>query len=235
MKDAMKWEPEHRARMLELIWSHRNSIVPFGRKFTSSLISLEVRGRMVLIGDLSALEPSARTRVVCRSREKLAENYRSSRLPRAVGNRRVAVTKICNPGGRPGPGGRNRRTYARLEPKGHPLPADKRKGTSGPNPGARSGNKWIGEPWGKTLAAKHGDKAMSLRGTFEPNAASDPGAIVALRIGGFGLRGRQSTFVGRRKELMVIGLTDALEQFFWRAASPSAASPSAASPSAALP
>ncbi|EFJ46391.1 hypothetical protein VOLCADRAFT_93299 [Volvox carteri f. nagariensis] len=120
-----------------------------------------------------------------RSREKLAENYRSSRLPRAVGNRRVAVTKICNPGGRPGPGGRNRRTYARLEPKGHPLPADKRKGTSGPNPGARSGNKWIGEPWGKTLAAKHGDKAMSLRGTFEPNAASDPGAIVALRIGGF--------------------------------------------------
>ncbi|EFJ39535.1 hypothetical protein VOLCADRAFT_100848 [Volvox carteri f. nagariensis] len=75
-----------------------------------------------------------------------------------------------------------RRTYARLEPKGHPWLADKRKGTSGPNPGARSGNKWIGEPWGKTLAAKHGDKAMSLRGTFEPNTASDPGAIVALRI-----------------------------------------------------
>jgi len=70
---------------------------------------------------------------------------------------------------------------------------------------------------GKTLAAKHGDKAMSLRGTFESNVASDPGAIVALRIGEFlGSEDGRQLFVGRRKELMVIGLTDALEQFFWR-------------------
>ncbi|EFJ39666.1 hypothetical protein VOLCADRAFT_108540 [Volvox carteri f. nagariensis] len=67
---------------------------------------------------------------------------------------------------------------------------------------------------GKTLAAKHGDKATSLRGTLESNAASDPGAIVALRIEEFlGSEDGRQLFVGRRKELMAIGLADALEQF----------------------
>ncbi|EFJ40949.1 hypothetical protein VOLCADRAFT_107915 [Volvox carteri f. nagariensis] len=67
---------------------------------------------------------------------------------------------------------------------------------------------------GKTLAAKHGDKATSLRGTLESNAASDPGAIVALRIEEFlGSEDGRQLFVGRCKELMAIGLVDALEQF----------------------